>query len=157
MYEHTNWYIILNLCHNYLVVEQSVTLNSNGMDKYWSHTTLRLYFKYYSAVWYFASNLISPHCFAQMLYELNKFSNVELFLEEEGGGEEDLVDGGQEVEEVVEVELPVDLEPVVKSPPEPTRVKSPEQILMRSPEPVNWTVPLDTGKTFTVTQNVHEG
>jgi hypothetical protein len=28
---------------------------------------------------------------------------------------------------------------------------------MRSPEPVNWTVPLDTGKTFTVTQNVHEG
>lgn len=67
------------------------------------------------------------------------------------------MDGGQEVEEVVEVELPVDLEPVVKSPPEPTRVKSPEQILMRSPEPVNWTVPLDTGKTFTVTQNVHEG
>ncbi|KAG8230668.1 hypothetical protein J437_LFUL010482 [Ladona fulva] len=48
-------------------------------------------------------------------------------------------------------------EPLVKSPPEPTRVKSPEQILMRSPEPVNWTVPLDTGKTFTVTQNVLEG
>ncbi|XP_014250553.1 nuclear protein MDM1 isoform X3 [Cimex lectularius] len=48
-------------------------------------------------------------------------------------------------------------EPVVKSPPEPTRVKSPEQILMRSPEPVNWTVPLDTGKTFTVTQNVSQG
>ena len=48
-------------------------------------------------------------------------------------------------------------EPVVKSPPEPTRVKSPEQLLMRSPEPVNWTVPLDTGKTFTVTQNVREG
>ncbi|XP_071439033.1 mediator of DNA damage checkpoint protein 1 [Hetaerina americana] len=47
-------------------------------------------------------------------------------------------------------------EPLVKSPPEPTRVKSPEQILMRSPEPVNWTVPLDTGKTFTVTQNVLE-
>uniref|UniRef100_A0A0K8T3F7 Nuclear protein MDM1 n=1 Tax=Lygus hesperus TaxID=30085 RepID=A0A0K8T3F7_LYGHE len=40
---------------------------------------------------------------------------------------------------------PVATEPVVKSPPEPTRVKSPEQILMRSPEPVNWTVPLDTG------------
>lgn len=51
----------------------------------------------------------------------------------------------------------IDLEPVVKSPPEPTRVKSPEQILMRSPDPVNWTVPLDTGKTFTVTQNVKEG
>ncbi|KDR08470.1 hypothetical protein L798_01227 [Zootermopsis nevadensis] len=51
-----------------------------------------------------------------------------------------------------------DVEPaLVKSPPEPTRVKSPEQILMRSPEPVNWTVPLDTGKTFTVTQNVLEG
>jgi hypothetical protein len=48
-------------------------------------------------------------------------------------------------------------EQIVKSPPEPTRVKSPEQILMRSPEPVNWTVPLDTGKTFTVTQNVREG
>ncbi|CAG2053329.1 unnamed protein product [Timema podura] len=46
---------------------------------------------------------------------------------------------------------------LVKSPPEPTRVKSPEQIIMRSPEPVNWTVPLDTGKTFTVTQNIHEG
>ncbi|XP_041984291.1 serine/arginine repetitive matrix protein 1 isoform X5 [Aricia agestis] len=44
--------------------------------------------------------------------------------------------------------------PVVKSPPEPTRVKSPEQLNMRSPDPVNWTVPLDTGKTFTVTQNV---
>lgn len=48
-------------------------------------------------------------------------------------------------------------EPIVKSPPEPTRVKSPEQIIMRSPDPVNWTVPLDTGKTFTVTQNVREG
>ncbi|XP_046745457.1 uncharacterized protein LOC124410834 isoform X8 [Diprion similis] len=51
----------------------------------------------------------------------------------------------------------VDDEPLVKSPPEPTRVKSPEQMIMRSPEPVNWTVPLDTGKTFTVTQNVREG
>ncbi|CAB0041493.1 unnamed protein product [Trichogramma brassicae] len=48
-------------------------------------------------------------------------------------------------------------QPLVKSPPEPTRVKSPEQMIMRSPEPVNWTVPLDTGKTFTVTQNVLEG
>lgn len=47
--------------------------------------------------------------------------------------------------------------PVVKSPPEPTRVKSPEQMNMRSPDPVNWTVPLDTGKTFTVTQNVKSG
>uniref|UniRef100_A0A182NG27 Nuclear protein MDM1 n=1 Tax=Anopheles dirus TaxID=7168 RepID=A0A182NG27_9DIPT len=49
------------------------------------------------------------------------------------------------------------LEQIIKSPPEPTRVKSPEQIIMRSPDPVNWTVPLDTGKTFTVTQNVREG
>jgi hypothetical protein len=49
------------------------------------------------------------------------------------------------------------IEHIVKSPPEPTRVKSPEQILMRSPDPVNWTVPLDTGKTFTVTQKVKEG
>ncbi|XP_077296756.1 uncharacterized protein LOC143918672 isoform X6 [Arctopsyche grandis] len=48
----------------------------------------------------------------------------------------------------------LDDSPVVKSPPEPTRVKSPEQMNMRSPDPVNWTVPLDTGKTFTVTQNV---
>ncbi|KAF2899152.1 hypothetical protein ILUMI_07023 [Ignelater luminosus] len=58
---------------------------------------------------------------------------------------------------VTEPEERIDLEPVVKSPPEPTRVKSPEQILMRSPDPVNWTVPLDTGKTFTVTQNIREG
>ncbi|XP_055321524.1 uncharacterized protein LOC129577838 isoform X6 [Sitodiplosis mosellana] len=48
-------------------------------------------------------------------------------------------------------------EHIVKSPPEPTRVKSPEQILMRSPDPVNWVVPLDTGKTFTVTQNIRNG
>lgn len=51
----------------------------------------------------------------------------------------------------------LDDSPVVKSPPEPTRVKSPEQMNMRSPDPVNWTVPLDTGKTFTVTQNVKSG
>lgn len=50
-----------------------------------------------------------------------------------------------------------EVERIVKSPPEPTRVKSPEQLMMRSPEPVNWTVPLDTGKTFTVTQNIHDG
>lgn len=49
------------------------------------------------------------------------------------------------------------IEYIVKSPPEPTRVKSPEQIMMKSPEPVNWTVPLDTGKTFTVTQNIPDG
>merc|ERR1712106_171428 len=47
-------------------------------------------------------------------------------------------------------------EPVVKSPPEPTRVKPPEQLLMRSPDPINWTVPLDTGKTFQVTQSVRD-
>ena len=47
-------------------------------------------------------------------------------------------------------------EPVVKTPPEPTRVKSPEQLLMRSPDPINWTVPLDTGKTFQVTQSVRD-
>merc|ERR550539_438461 len=47
-------------------------------------------------------------------------------------------------------------EPVVKSPPEPTRVRSPEQLMMRSPDPINWTVPLDTGKTFQVTQSVRE-
>ncbi len=47
-------------------------------------------------------------------------------------------------------------EPVVKSPPEPTRVKSPEGII-RSPDPINWTVPLDTTKTFSVTQSVKDG
>ena len=47
-------------------------------------------------------------------------------------------------------------EPVVKSPPEPTRVKSPEGSV-RSPDPINWTVPLDTGKTFSVTQSVKDG
>ena len=63
----------------------------------------------------------------------------------------------QDSEQLPSKEEP-EVEPaLVKSPPEPTRVKSPEQIIMRSPEPVNWTVPLDTGKTFTVTQNVREG
>ncbi|XP_071749262.1 uncharacterized protein [Lepeophtheirus salmonis] len=47
-------------------------------------------------------------------------------------------------------------EPVVKSPPEPTRVKSPE-LMVRSPDPINWTVPLDTAKTFSVTQSVRDG
>lgn len=47
-------------------------------------------------------------------------------------------------------------EPVVKSPPEPTRVKSPEAVV-RSPDPINWTVPLDTGKTFSVTQSIKDG
>ncbi|XP_071529659.1 uncharacterized protein [Panulirus ornatus] len=55
---------------------------------------------------------------------------------------------------------PEKYEPVVKTPPEPTRVKSPDQVgkwvMVKSPDPVNWTVPLDTGKTFTVTQNIPE-
>ena len=46
---------------------------------------------------------------------------------------------------------------LIKSIAEPTRVKSPEQIINRSPDPVNWTVPLDTGRTFTVTQNIRGG
>ena len=29
--------------------------------------------------------------------------------------------------------------------------------MVKSPDPVNWTVPLDTGKTFTVTQSIPEG
>ena len=45
---------------------------------------------------------------------------------------------------------------MVKSPPEPTRVKSPEAVV-RSPDPINWTVPLDTGKTFSVTQSIKDG
>ncbi|XP_069985993.1 uncharacterized protein, partial [Penaeus vannamei] len=52
---------------------------------------------------------------------------------------------------------PEKYEPVVKTPPEPTRVKSPDQMMVKSPDPVNWTVPLDTGKTFTVTHNIPEG
>ncbi|PSN54320.1 hypothetical protein C0J52_10694 [Blattella germanica] len=78
----------------------------------------------------------------------------EFDLPDEGGAAtgEDEQDSEQASKEEPEVEPAL-----VKSPPEPTRVKSPEQILMRSPEPVNWTVPLDTGKTFTVTQNVREG
>lgn len=32
-----------------------------------------------------------------------------------------------------------------------------EQMMVKSPDPVNWTVPLDTGKTFTVTHNIPEG
>ncbi|XP_053628972.1 nucleolar protein dao-5 isoform X20 [Cherax quadricarinatus] len=55
---------------------------------------------------------------------------------------------------------PEKYEPVVKTPPEPTRVKSPDQVgkwvMVKSPDPVNWTVPLDTGKTFTVTHNIPE-
>ncbi|KAK7793981.1 hypothetical protein R5R35_003949 [Gryllus longicercus] len=70
---------------------------------------------------------------------------------------EDVTKAGSEAEETKD-DFEPEIEPaVVKSPPEPTRVKSPEQIIIRSPEPVNWTVPLDTGKTFTVTQNVREG
>lgn len=48
-------------------------------------------------------------------------------------------------------------EPLIKALAEPTRVKSPEQIFVRSPDSVNWTVPLETGKTFTVTQNIRDG
>ncbi|KAL7021660.1 hypothetical protein ACKWTF_011978 [Chironomus riparius] len=63
--------------------------------------------------------------------------------------DENAVDGAPQIFQ------PESIEQIVKSPPEPTRVKSPEQIvIMRSPDPVFWTVPLDTGKTFTVTQNV---
>nr|XP_029716537.1 protein transport protein sec31-like isoform X4 [Aedes albopictus] len=66
-------------------------------------------------------------------------------------------DGGVSVSSASPLPAPEITEQIIKSPPEPTRVKSPEQIIMRSPDPVNWTVPLDTGKTFTVTQNVREG
>lgn len=64
----------------------------------------------------------------------------------------------QEEEAALNSEIPAVAEPempaLIKAFPEPTRVKSPEQLVVRSPDPVNWTVPLDTGKTFTVTQNV---
>ncbi|XP_058466989.1 uncharacterized protein LOC131439702 isoform X9 [Malaya genurostris] len=66
-------------------------------------------------------------------------------------------DGGVSAAGASPLQAPEITEQIIKSPPEPTRVKSPEQIIMRSPDPVNWTVPLDTGKTFTVTQNVREG
>ena len=71
--------------------------------------------------------------------------------------EEDEKDGVESVPSASPLPVQEITEHIVKSPPEPTRVKSPEQILMRSPDPVNWTVPLDTGKTFTVTQNVRDG
>ncbi|XP_058466982.1 uncharacterized protein LOC131439702 isoform X3 [Malaya genurostris] len=73
------------------------------------------------------------------------------------GNEEDAdKDGGVSAAGASPLQAPEITEQIIKSPPEPTRVKSPEQIIMRSPDPVNWTVPLDTGKTFTVTQNVRE-
>ena len=47
---------------------------------------------------------------------------------------------------------------LMKSPPEPTRVRSPENAAaLRSPEAVNWTLPLDTARAITVTQNVSAG
>ncbi|XP_055623160.1 mucin-2 isoform X5 [Toxorhynchites rutilus septentrionalis] len=74
------------------------------------------------------------------------------------GNEDDAEkDGGLSASCASPLPAPEINEQIIKSPPEPTRVKSPEQIIMRSPDPVNWTVPLDTGKTFTVTQNVREG
>lgn len=85
--------------------------------------------------------------FTRVVNEAEAFSNLWTFrvlLVDENS-----VDGPHIAPEVIEQ--------IVKSPPEPTRVKSPEQIvIMRSPDPVFWTVPLDTGKTFTVTQNVRE-
>ncbi|KAL5273710.1 hypothetical protein ACFFRR_000454 [Megaselia abdita] len=75
----------------------------------------------------------------------------------ENGDYERTYDGPISISSCSPTPLPDMSEPIVKSPPEPTRVKSPEQIIMKSPDPVNWTVPLDTGKTFTVTQNVKEG
>lgn len=74
-----------------------------------------------------------------------------------------MADVGKENVLIAEVDnsLPViEQEPLpalIKALPEPTRVKSPEQLVVRSPDPVNWTVPLDTGKTFTVTQNIRGG
>ena len=73
-----------------------------------------------------------------------------------GEGKENVIDS-----EPPSSSLPViEQEPLpalIKALPEPTRVKSPEQLVVRSPDPVNWTVPLDTGKTFTVTQNIRGG
>lgn len=70
-------------------------------------------------------------------------------------GKENRIDDGPTDSSAV-----IDQEPLpalIKALPEPTRVKSPEQLVVRSPDPVNWTVPLDTGKTFTVTQNIRGG
>jgi len=81
-------------------------------------------------------------------------------------GQDDALDVKSEDKENVEAPLGNDADveadaetgkTLIKSPPEPTRVKSPEQIVVRSPDPVNWTVPLDTGRTFTVTQNIRGG
>lgn len=69
-------------------------------------------------------------------------------------GKENVMNDGPNSSAVIDQEpLPA----LIKAFPEPTRVKSPEQLVVRSPDPVNWTVPLDTGKTFTVTQNIRGG
>lgn len=85
---------------------------------------------------------------------VHKNQTKQIFLEDEDDTDKDGVTSLSSASPLPVHEI---YEHIVKSPPEPTRVKSPEQILMRSPDPVNWIVPLDTGKTFTVTQNVIEG
>ncbi|XP_057367924.1 uncharacterized protein LOC130688910 isoform X3 [Daphnia carinata] len=70
-----------------------------------------------------------------------------------GEGKENIIVDESSMTVIEQEPLPA----LIKALPEPTRVKSPEQLVVRSPDPVNWTVPLDTGKTFTVTQNIRGG
>ncbi|XP_065566391.1 muscle M-line assembly protein unc-89-like isoform X3 [Artemia franciscana] len=48
------------------------------------------------------------------------------------------------------------LHPLQKAPAEPTRVKSPETLLVRSPDPVNWTVPIEPTKPLNPVQGVKQ-
>ena len=86
--------------------------------------------------------------------------NVTMMTTNDDKGQEDVTGPVSLPMEIIPAVTAEDEEPLpalIKAAPEPTRVKSPEQLLVRSPEPVNWTVPLDTGKTFTVTQNIRGG
>lgn len=103
------------------------------------------------------SNANCAHCIAQIKW--SKCKSVFFFLIFQFWSDEDDTDkdGVTSLSSASPIPAHEIYEHIVKSPPEPTRVKSPEQILMRSPDPVNWIVPLDTGKTFTVTQNIRNG
>lgn len=103
------------------------------------------------------------YCFFMMLIFCITINNIQMFiandfvLADDDISEKAVASSIPAASPLLLAPAPEICEHIVKSPPEPTRVKSPEQILMRSPDPVNWTVPLDTGKTFTVTQNVRDG
>ena len=92
--------------------------------------------------------------------QLNKNKNSKDKVTLRAGSKEDAAakeNHATEANGCIIVEPQEEEEPLIKALAEPTRVKSPEQIVVRSPDSVNWTVPLETGKTFTVTQNIRDG